>query len=210
MEAEEHVNGSTRRRLLLGAMTGLTSAGGVLVATRAAASTRDPDGDEGWICATLEAVAAPDRITVRETGAAEAIDVGLTAATEINRDGPATIAAFSIGETVLLLLEDDDAVPRIALRLQTVYYRVDDVQVMGRGGRRLRVAGLPRRATRNRAAAEIALTSRTAVPDRFLAGGRRAPGKPLADIGPGDRVYAVGRFDPTQHAFVAVAVQAEE
>jgi hypothetical protein len=210
VRANEPEPEATRRRLLLGAVTGVVGGAEVVAAARGANPVRDPDGDDGWICATLEGLPAADRITVRPIGATEAFEVTLTPATRISRDGPAAIGAFSIGETILLLLQDDAAVPRNALSVETVYYRVDGVRVVGRTRRGLRVGVLPGRATRGTPTSEIALTPSTDVPDRFLPGDRILPGKPLASIGPGERVFAVGRYDPAQNAFVAVAVQAEE
>jgi hypothetical protein len=210
VDANEPGPGATRRRLLLGAVTSVVGGAGVVAAARGANPVRDPDGDDAWVCTTLEGVPAADRITVRPVGAAEAFEVTLTPSTRISRDGPAAIGAFSIGETILVLLEDDAAVPRRALSVQTVYYRVDGVQVTGRSKRGLRVGLLPERATRGKPTSEIAVTPSTAVPDRFLPGDRQVAGKPLASIGPGDRVFAVGRYDPAQNAFVAVAIQAEQ
>lgn len=197
MYGEEH-GGSTRRRLLLGGVTAVTVGGNAAWMGSSIAAKGSVGDDENWISARIQAIELPDRVSITPSGSARAVSVLIADETDVNRDGRASLADFSVGDTVAVRLgaESGDAVR--ALNFHAFYHRFDDVEVVERADRQL---------STGRGA--MMLGDRAEVPERYGAGGRPIAAKALAEIRRGDRLSVLGRYEEDQNAFVVHYVRAE-
>jgi hypothetical protein len=191
--------GSTRRRLLLAAVAGPVIGGNVAWTAASLADKEDVDGDEDWISARIQAIELPDRAWIMPVGSARVQQVHITDATDVNRDGPAGLADFSVGETVAVRLGDDPGEGVPALKFHAFYHRLDDVEVLARDGAQLRTKD-----------GRLELGKQAEVPERYDARGQRVPAKRLSEIRAGDRISVLGRHEPGRDAFVAHYVRAEQ
>jgi hypothetical protein len=163
------------------------------------ADKQPPSDDEGWLSARIEAVEPSGYVRLLPTGDNTPLRVRITRETEVNRDGPADIEAFSPGDLVAIRLTANAGGNEVvAEKVHAFYHDLGDVRIVARNGQRFDTDH-----------GAIVLNGRSEVPDRYGQGGTRVPAKRLDEIGAGDRASVQGRYETREQAFVAHYVRAE-